>query len=243
MRGAHCSAACTVCDRGQCIKLLAERSVGLAGLLRRFAANGWPITTTTNEGLGVQVKDLIIAAAVSMGTATSANIAGGLLDTYAALQLVPVDPSSSTSTSALSSDFGDTPSSPSPEEANPFASSSATQSGDFGDASSGVAPAPALSTQQQAVSLAVQAAAAAAGNATLNATHSIFGGSQPVVFTPAGSALAPEVAAVLLNSLYIQAPAGASLVAGATEAAFVLDDAPASAPGYQPAKKARKIGF
>ena len=188
-RGPHCSAACTVCDRGHRIKLLAEHPVGLAGLLRRFAANGWPITTTTNEGLGVQAKDLIIAAAVSMGAATSANIAGGLLDTYAALQLVPDDPSSSTSTPALSS--GDTPSSPSPEEANPFAASSAIQSGDFGDASSGVAPAPPLSTQQQAVSLAVQAAAAAAGNTTLNATHSIFGSSQPVVFIPCGLCSCP----------------------------------------------------
>ena len=48
---------------------------------------------------------------------------------------------------------------------------------------------------------------------------------------------------MLINSLYIQAPAGAPLVAGAPQTAFVLDDAPASAPSYQPAKKARKIGF
>ena len=191
----------------------------------------------------MQVKDLIIAAAVSMGTATSAKVAGGLLDTYAALQLVPDDPSSSTSTSALSSSFGDTPSSPSPEEANPFASTSATQSGDFGDASTAVAPAPALSAQQQAVSSAVQAAAAAAVNTTLNATHSVFGGSQAVVFTPSGSALAPEVAAVLINSLYIHAPAGAPIAVGAPEAAFVLDGAPASASGPHPAKNARKTVF
>ena len=191
----------------------------------------------------MQVKDLIISAAVSMGTATSAKIAGGLLDTYAALQLVPDDPSSSSSTSALSSSFGATTTSPSPEEANPSASSSATQSGDFDDASAGLAPAPALSAQQQAVSSAVQAAAAAAVNTTLNATSSVFGGSQPVVFTSSGSALAPESAAVLINSLYIEAPAGAPVAVGAPEDAFVPEEAPAVAPSSQSANKVRKLAL
>ena len=60
-----------------------------------------------------------MASAVSMGPATSAKIAGGLLDAYAALQLVPVDPSSTSTTSASSSSFGDTQTRACPEEENP----------------------------------------------------------------------------------------------------------------------------
>ena len=205
----------------------------------RFAANGWPITTTTNQGLGVQVKDLIVSSAVSMGTATEAKIAGGFLDAYAALQLVPDDPSSTSSTSALSSSFGDT-TSPSPEEENPFSSSSATQSGDFDNAA---APAPALSAQQQAVSSAVQAAAAAAVNTTLNATHSVYGGTQAVAFTSSGSALAPEAAAVLINSLSIPAPEAAPMAVGAPEAAFVPQAAPAVPSSQQQMLKFRKFNL
>lgn len=211
----------------------------LCALCCRFAANGWPITTTTHEGIGVQVKDLIMASAVSMGTATSAKIAGGLLDAYAALQLVPVDPSSTSTTSASSSSFGDTQTPASPEEENPFASDTATQSGDF-DAVA-FAPAPALSPQQQAVTSAVQAAAVAAVNTTVNSTQSFHSATQAVLFGPSGSRLGPQSAAILIDNLRIQAPAAAPAAVGQPEAAFVPKQAPAAAPTGQQVIKSRKI--
>ena len=215
-------------------------SLKFFALCCRFAANGWPITTTTHEGLGVQVKNLILASAVSMGTATSAKIAGGLLDAYAALQLVPVDPSSTSSTSASSSSFGDTSTPASPEEENPFASDTATQSGDFVTAVA-FAPVPALSAQQQAVSSAVQAAAVAAVNTTVNSTQSFHGATQAVLFGPSDSALGPQSAAMLIDSLRIQAPAVAPAAVGQPEAAFVPEQAPAVPPSSQQVIKSRKI--
>ncbi len=167
-------------------------------ICHRFAANGWPIATSGTEGLGVEVRTLLISAALgNMGTATSAKIAGGLLDTYAALQLVPLySDSSSSSTSSESDSFGTTPEA-TPEATNAFESSSSAQSSEFSNAAS---PAPAattapLSASQQAVSSAVQAAAVTTVNTTVNATSSVFGQSQAVVFGASGSSyLAPAEA-------------------------------------------------
>lgn len=166
-------------------------------ICHRFAANGWPIATSGTEGLGVEVRTLLISAALgNMGTAMSAKIAGGLLDTYAALQLVPLYSDSSSSSSSSESDsFGTTPEA-TPEATNAFESSSSAQSSEFNAAS----PAPAattapLSASQQAVSSAVQAAAVTTVNTTVNATSSVFGQSQAVVFGASGTSyLAPAEA-------------------------------------------------
>lgn len=219
-------------------------------LCRRFIANGWPITTTENKGVGLQVKQLIISAAASMGTTDSAKIAGGLLDTYAALQLVPINPdSSSSSSSAASSSFGSEPEA-TPEATDPFSSSSAAQSGGFA-AAGAASPTPAmtnapLSVSQQAVSSAVQAAAAAAVNVTLNDTHSVFGVTQAVEYGPSGGVFLAPVEAPMgygVGEAHIErrgpmaAPAAAAMAAGApmagAEAGAAMShgvDAPAAPP-------------
>jgi len=183
----------------------------------RFLANGWPITTTGNQGLGVQIKQLIESSAVSMGTAASAKLAAGLLDTWAAIQLVPIPASSSGS----SSSFGDTPDSstttPStPEEANPFSSSSATQSQDFENAggtagTSNVSSPSPVSAADQLIATAIQQTAAVSLNTTVNTTKPVFGNTQAVVFTPSGDAVAPATSALntSLGTAHIEAPSSA----------------------------------
>ena len=182
----------------------------------RFLANGWPITTTGNQGLGVQIKQLIESSAVSMGTAASAKLAAGLLDTWAAIQLVPIPASSSGS----SSSFGDTPESstttPStPEEANPFSSSSATQSQDFENAgvtgTNNVSSPSPVSASDQLIATAIQQTAAVSLNTTVNTTKPMFGNTQAVVFTSSGDAVAPATSALntSLGTAHIEAPSGA----------------------------------
>ena len=191
----------------------------------RFAVNGWPIATSGTEGLGVQVRTLLISAALgNMGTATSAKIAGGLLDTYAALQLVPLYADSSSSSSSSESDsFGATPEA-TPEATNAFESSSSAQSSGFSNAASPepAATAAPLSAAQQAVSSAVQAAAVATVNTSVNTTSSVFGQSQAVVFGASG------------NSYF--APAEAPTGYGLGEAHIEVtgpNAAPALAPGAE----------
>jgi len=205
----------------------------------RFLANGWPITTTGNQGLGVQIKQLIESSAVSMGTAASATLAAGLLDTWAAIQLVPIPASSSGS----SSSFGDTPESstttPStPEEANPFSSSSATQSQDFENAgvtgTNNVSSPSPVSASDQLIATAIQQTAAVSLNTTVNTTKPMFGNTQAVVFTSSGDAVAPATSALntSLGTAHIEAPSSApkALVAPAaapkaTSKAAVQQDA------------------
>ena len=60
----------------------------------RFAANGWDIDVS-NHGLGLQVKQLIIAGSSysqNYPQADASKLGGGLLDVYAAAQLVPATP-------------------------------------------------------------------------------------------------------------------------------------------------------
>ena len=177
----------------------------------------------------MQVKQLILSSAVSMGTATSAKLASGLLDTWAAIQLVPINPSTSSSSSGTG--FGDTPSTATPatpEEANPFSSSSATQSQDFDNAgvtasnSSQSSPSP-VSAADALIATAVQQTAAIAINTTVNTTHAVFGNTQAVVFTPSGDAVAPATSALntSLGTAHIEAPDSAPKALGAPGAAPV----------------------
>lgn len=162
-----------------------------------------------------------------MGTATSAKLASGLLDTWAAIQLVPIPASSSGS----SSSFGDTPTSstttPStPEEANPFSSSSATQSQDFENAgvtpggTTEASPSP-VSEADQLIATAIQQTAAISLNTTVNTTKPVFGNTQAVVFTPSGDAVAPATSSLntSLGTAHIEAPSGAPQTQGAPAAA------------------------
>jgi len=144
-------------------------------------------------------------------------LAAGLLDTWAAIQLVPIPASSSGS----SSSFGDTPDSstttPStPEEANPFSSSSATQSQDFENAgvtagTSNVSSPSPVSAADQLIATAIQQTAAVSLNTTVNTTKPVFGNTQAVVFTPSGDAVAPATSALntSLGTAHIEAPSSA----------------------------------
>ena len=209
----------------------------------RFAANGWPIDTTGTEGLGVEVKTLIINAALgNMGSADSAKMAGGLLDTYAALQLVPLyADSSSSSTSSESDSFGSTPEA-TPEATNAFESSSSAQSSGFSQATS---PSPAvttaaLSTSQQAVSSAVQAAAVASVNTTVNASTTVFGVTQAVVFGPSGGSLAPAEAPSGYGLGEAHIDAGAPAVAPMAANGPSADGTSMVEPAIAPSSKSRK---
>ena len=74
--------------------ILHASSVLISLCLRRFAANGWDIDVS-KHGLGLQVKQLIIAGSSYSQTypqADASKLAGGLLDVYAAAQLVPAMP-------------------------------------------------------------------------------------------------------------------------------------------------------
>ena len=213
----------------------------------RFAANGWPIATSGTEGLGVEVRTLLISAALgNMGTATSAKIAGGLLDTYAALQLVPIYSDSSSSTTSSESDsFGDSSPEATPEATNAFESSSATQSSDF-NSPAAASPSPSataapLSASQQAVSSAVAAAAVATVNTTVNSTHSVFGQDQEVVFSSSGSYLAPAAApsGYGIGEAHIEVTGPNAAPAQAP----VADGGPVTAAGMAPTSKSRKATF
>ena len=195
----------------------------------------------------MEVRTLLIEAALgNMGTATSAKIAGGLLDTYAALQLVPLDSGSSSSTSSSESDsFGTTPEA-TPEATNAFSSSSAAESSDFNNAASpspSVTAAP-LSASQQAVTSAVATAAAATVNTTtVNTTNTVFGVDQPVVFNASGGYLAPAEAPTGygLGEAHIErGPVGAPATAPMAHNGPIPDGNPMVGSAMAPASKSRK---
>ena len=189
----------------------------------RFLANGWPISTTTNQGLGLQLKQLIMTTAATMGTSDTAKLASGLLDTWEAIQHVPINPSS-TSSSDSGTGFGDSTSTPAtPEEANPFASSTATQSQEF-QAAAGVAPSADMtpvpaSAGDTLIGTAIQQGAVAAINTSVTTSLPVFGSAQPVVFTPSGDALAPTTSPLDDALYHIEAPNAAPGMQGAPVAA------------------------
>lgn len=207
--------------------------------LCRFAANGWPIDTSV-RGLGLQVRELIIAAAHT-GSVDAAKMQGGLLDVYAALQIVPSTPGSS---SSVPGSFGSTPEA-TPAPPNTFSNGSSAQSSGFDMAAS---PAPAataapLSAAQQAVSSAVQAAAVVTVNTIRNATKTIFGGSQPVTFASPGYGTAPAEAPTQysVGAAHIEGDHGAAIVVAPMANAGPMPDEKVNAgPGMAPASKAKK---
>ena len=173
-----------------------------------------------------------MSSAVSMGTATSAKLSSGLLDVWAAIQLVPLSPSSGTA--ASSSSFGDSTDTPaSPEEENPFASGTSAQSQEFNGANQVPSGAPVLSGPDSEVSQGVQQSAAISVNTTVNSTRPVFGNTQQVVFSSAGSALAPAAASSSLGLAHTEAPGTAPAMRGAPEAAPAF--LPAAAPAVKPA--------
>lgn len=215
--------------------------------LCRFLANGWPITTTTNQGLGVQVKQLIMSTAASMGTTSSSKLASGLLDTWAAIQHVPINPSgTSTGSGDSGTGFGDSTATPAtPEEANPFASSTATQSQEF-QAAAGVVPSASnastnspspVSAADALIGTAIQQGAAVAINTTVNTTKPVFGNTQAVVFTPYGDAVAPTTAPFnsSLGTAHIEAPKSAPHAQGAPHASPAPSATPKVTPTATPA--------
>ena len=184
---------------------------GVSTALCRFAANGWPIDTSV-RGLGLQVRELIIAAGHT-GSVDAAKMQGGLLDVYAALQIVPSTPGSS---SAVPGSFGSTPEA-TPGPPNTFSNGSSAQSSGFDMAAS---PAPAataapLSAAQQAVSSAVQAAAVTTVSTIRNATQTVFGGSQPVIVVSPryGAVLAEAPTQYSMGAAHIEGDHGAATAA------------------------------
>jgi len=213
---------------------------GVSTALCRFAANGWPIDTSVRS-LGLQVRELIIAAAHT-GSVDADKMQGGLLDVYAALQIVPSTPGSS---SSVPGSFGSTPEA-TPEPPNTFSNGSSAQSSGFGMAAS---PAPAataapLSAAQQAVSSAVQAAAVVTVNTIRNATKTIFGGSQPVTFASPGFGTVPADAPMQYNMGAAHIEEGGSRAAPAAapmaNSGLMPHDDVNAGPGGTPASKARK---
>lgn len=123
----------------------------------RYAKNGWPITTTSNQGLGVQLKNLITQSADPI---PGNKVGAGKLNVFQALQLVPLNPNAAGSaepfgSSASSGSFGSVESfgeaepvfEPAPPEepgasnvAQIEANSTSPSPGGFGAASAGTAP-------------------------------------------------------------------------------------------------------
>lgn len=189
-------------------------------------ANGWPISTATNQGLGKVLKQLIMTNAASMGTSSSSKLASGLLDTWEAIQKVPIYANGAASGGSFGSGFGDTATPAAPEENNPFSSNTAAQSQEFQDAAGVVpsasnastnSPSP-VSVADAAIGTAIQQSAAAALNTSVTIAKPMFGNSQPVVFTPSGDALAPTTSP-LDKKAHIEAPKSAPHAEGAPAAA------------------------
>jgi len=196
---------------------------GVSTALCRFAANGWPIDTSVRS-LGLQVRELIIAAAHT-GSVDADKMQGGLLDVYAALQIVPSTPGSS---SSVPGSFGSTPEA-TPEPPNTFSNGSSAQSSGFGMAAS---PAPAAT------------AAVVTVNTIRNATKTIFGGSQPVTFASPGFGTAPADAPMQYNMGAAHIEEGGSRAAPAAapmaNSGLMPHDDVNAGPGGTPASKARK---
>ena len=208
---------------GGCSTLPTKAHIQAQTTICRFLANGWPISTTTNQGLGLQLKQLIMTTAATMGSSDTAKLASGLLDTWEAIQHVPINPSG-TSTSDSGSGFGDSTTTPAtPEEDNPFASNTATQSQEF-QAAAGVAPSASMtpvpaSAADTLIGTAIRQGAAAALNTSVNSSQPVFGSAQPVVFTPSGDALAPTTSPLDDALYHIEAPKAAPGMQGAPDAA------------------------
>lgn len=213
-------------------------------------ANGWPISTASNQGLGKVLKELIMTNAASMGTSSSSKLASGLLDTWEAIQKVPIYASGGATSGT---GFGDTATPAAPEENNPFASNTAAQSQEFQDAA-GVVPSagpvnspPPVSVADAAMGTAIQQSAAAALNTSVTITKPVFGNSQPVVFTPSGDALAPTTSP-LDSKAHIEAPKaaphaeGAPAAAPAPSASMTASKAPPAAAVQSNATRAAGMG-
>ena len=174
-----------------------------------------------------------------MGTTSSAKLSSGLLDTWAAIQHVPINPSGATPSGDSGTGFGDTTATPAtPEEADPFASSTATQSQEF-QAAAGVVPSASnastnspspVSAADALIGTAIQQGAAVAINTTVTTSKPVFGNTQAVVFTPSGDAVAPTTSPLnsSLGTAHIEAPKAAPHAQGAPLAA------PASSPKATP---------
>ena len=164
-----------------------------------------------------------MTTAATMGTSDTAKLASGLLDTWEAIQHVPINPSS-TSSSDSGTGFGDSTTTPAtPEEDNPFASNTATQSQEF-QAAAGVAPSASMtpvpaSAADTLIGTAIQQGAVAAINTSVTTSQPVFGTAQPVVFTPSGDALAPTTSPLDVALYHIEAPKAAPGMQGAPDAA------------------------